>query len=84
MATLPQLFSLSNVRLIVDLSCLEKNTQAPASRYHFLKGTQHEQRDVSSPLQSAQRALNIRLKLFREQQTSTADSYHSLRVTQHD
>ena len=84
MATLPQLFSVSSLRLIVDLNCLEKTTQVPASRYHLLKDTQHEQGDVSSPLQSAQRALNIRLKLFRDQHSSTADSNHSLGVTQHE
>lgn len=35
-------------------------------------------------LQSKQRALDIRLELFGEEHSSTADSYYSLGVTQHE
>ena len=54
-----------------------------ADSYHSLGDTQHAQGDFSSALQSAQRALDIRLKLFGEEHASTADSYHSLGDTQH-
>ena len=58
---------------------LEKNTQAHAAdSYHSLGGTQHEQGDLSLALQSKQRALDIRDKRFGEEDSSTADSYHSL------
>ena len=39
---------------------------------------------LTSALQSKQCALDIRLKLSGEQHSSTADSYHSLGVTQHE
>ena len=37
-----------------------------------------------SALQSKQRALDIRVKLFGEEDPETAESYGSLGVTQHD
>ena len=40
--------------------------------------------DYKTALQSHQRALAIRTKLFGEDHASTADSYHSLGVTQHE
>ena len=39
--------------------------------------------DFTSALQSHQRALAIRIKLFGEEHKSTADSYSQLGVTQH-
>ena len=40
--------------------------------------------DFTSALQSHQRALAIRIKLFGEEHESTADSYRELGVTQHE
>ena len=40
--------------------------------------------DFTSALQSDQRALAIRIKLFGEEHESTADSYRELGVTQHN
>ena len=40
--------------------------------------------DYSAALQSHQRALAIRIKLFGEEHESTADSYRQLGVTQHN
>ena len=40
-------------------------------------------RDYEAALQSSQRALDIRIKLFGEEDESTADSYMHLAVTQH-
>ena len=45
--------------------------------------TQHMIGDFTSALQSEQRALAIRIKLFGEEHRSTADSYRQLGVTQH-
>ena len=39
--------------------------------------------DYRASLQSKQRALAIRIKLFGEEHESTADSYRELGVTQH-
>ena len=39
--------------------------------------------DFNSALQSDQRALDIRVKLFGEEHSDTAQSYYSLGVTQH-
>ena len=39
--------------------------------------------DFTSALQSNQRALDIRIKLFGEEHESTADSFRQLGVTQH-
>ena len=54
-----------------------------AESYHSLGVTQHSLGDFISALQSAQRALDVRVKLFGEDHASTAESYHSLGVTQH-
>ena len=40
--------------------------------------------DYNAALQSKQRALAIRIKLFGEEHESTADSYKTLGVTQHE
>ena len=61
------------------MHCLEKTTQA----LRTVGTTQHELGDYSSPLESTQRALNIRRALFGEDHLSTADSYQSLGATQH-
>ena len=44
----------------------------------FTRGDQHSLGDFTSALQSAKRALQVRIKVF---ERSTADSYHSLGVT---
>ena len=54
-----------------------------AHSYHSLGVTQHSLGDFTSAMQSAQRALDVRIKLLGEDHASTADSYHSLGVTQH-
>ena len=41
-------------------------------------------KDYKATLQSKQRALAIRIKLFGEEHESTADSYRTLGVTQHE
>ena len=45
-----------------------------AESYHSLGVTQHSLRDFTSALQSAQRALDVRIKLLGEDHASTADS----------
>ena len=72
------------MRLISGLNSLENNTQPQLTVIIHSGVTQHKQNDFSSALQSTQRALEIRLKLFGEQHSSTAESYHSLGVTQHE
>ncbi|XP_068750729.1 uncharacterized protein [Montipora capricornis] len=54
-----------------------------AHGYHSLGVTQHSLGDFTSALQSAKRALQVRIKVFGEDHASTADSYHFLGVTQH-
>ena len=49
-----------------------------------LGGTQYNIHDYSAALQSEQRALAIRIKLFGEEHESTADSYRELGVTQYN
>ncbi|XP_020612424.1 uncharacterized protein LOC110050800 [Orbicella faveolata] len=49
---------------------------------HSLALTQYKLGNFSSALQSAQRVLDIRLKLFGEEHSSTADSYYLLGITQ--
>ena len=51
--------------------------------YLSLGVTQHSLGDFVSALQSAQRELDVRIKVFGEDHESTADSYDSLGVTQH-
>ena len=46
--------------------------------------TQHKLGDFTSALQSHQHALDIRVKLFGEKHSVTAQSYYSLGVTQHE
>ena len=73
-ATLLQRFSLNSVRLTSELNCSEKTTQT-AQSYYSLGVTQNELGDFTSALQSHQRALDIRVKLFGEEQAVTAKSY---------
>ena len=47
------------------------------------KRKEHIQRKYSEALESTKRALAITLKLLGEQHSETADSYHSLGITQH-
>ena len=53
------------------------------SSYFSLGETQHQMQGYKAALQSHQRALAIRIKLFGKEHESTADSYFSLGVTQH-
>jgi len=57
-----------------DLAVLEQKA---------LENSQHALGDFSSALQSKQRALDIRFKLFGEEHPGTADSYHTLGDSQH-
>ena len=81
--TFLQLFGLNSVLLILGLNCLEENTQAQLT-VTIHSGT-HNRRKVTS-LQlfgpNSARTLDIRLKLFGEEHSSTADSYHTLGDTQ--
>ena len=54
-----------------------------ADSYYSLGNTQYKVDDFTSALESHQRALGIRLKLFGEKHASTADSYYSLGNTQY-
>jgi len=63
---------------------LSGDQTSTADSTHSLGNTQHELADFSSALQSAQRALDIRRKLFGEEHSSTADGYYLLGVTQHE
>ena len=60
------------------------NSQAQLRITIHIGATQHEQGDFTSAIQSDQRALDIRLKLFGEEHSNTANSYHSFGVTQHE
>ncbi|XP_068751516.1 uncharacterized protein [Montipora capricornis] len=66
---------------------LRTNKQKPnaflAHSYHSLGVTQHSLGDFTSAMQSHQRALDVRIKLFGEDHASIADSYHLLGVTEH-
>ena len=46
--------------------------------------TLHEMENYSEALQSKQRALDIRVKLFGEEHLETAECFHSLGLTQHE
>ena len=63
---------------------LALHQEALAMSYADHGKTQHAQGAIHSALQSKQRSLNIRRKLFGEEHSSTADSYHLLSVTQHE
>ena len=58
--------------------------QSTADCYSLLRITQNELGDFKTALQSKQRALDIRIKLFGEEHRSTAVSYYSLGITQHE
>ncbi|XP_068751285.1 uncharacterized protein [Montipora capricornis] len=66
---------------------IRKNTKETkeflAHSYHSLGVTQYFLGDFASAMQSFQRALHVRIKLFREDHASTAGSYHFLGKTQH-
>ena len=67
------------MRLITGINVLEKNTQAQLTVV-----TQLGSGDLSSDREFTQGAqLDIRCKRFGEEHLNTADSYHSLRLTQH-
>ncbi|CAH3129484.1 unnamed protein product [Pocillopora meandrina] len=71
----------------------EEKTHFRSSRFHMFKSliptyfshgvTKHASGDLSSALQSKQCALDIRVKLFGEEDPDTAQSYFSHGVTQH-
>ena len=56
----------------------QEEHSSTADSYHSLGITQHKVGNFSSALKSKQRALDIRLKLFGDQNLSTADSYFPL------
>ena len=55
-----------------------------ASYYYELGITQHKMGDFKAALQSKQRELDIRIKLFGEEHQSTAVSYYSVGITQRE
>ena len=55
-----------------------------ANSYFELGITQHKLGDLTSALQSKQRAFDIRLKLFGEEHGSTVNSYFDLGIIQHE
>ena len=57
--------------------------ESTANSFSELGVIHHEMHDYKAALQSHQRALGIRIKLFGEEHESTADSYRTLGVTQH-
>ena len=59
-----------------------RDSKSTADSYRNLGVTQYNMDDYSAALQSHQRALAIRIKLFGEEHESTADSYMDLGVTQ--
>ena len=72
--------------LIHEPNCatLTLHQEALAKTYADHADIQYTMQNYSQAVQSAQRALNIRLELFGEEHASTADSYHLLGVAQHD
>ena len=60
------------------------NHPSTADSYYSLGVTHHELGDFNSALESQQRALGFRRKLFGEDHSSTADSYHSIGVAHHE
>ena len=63
---------------------LALHREALAKSYADHADIQRKMKNYSQAVQSAQRALNIRLQLFGEEHSSTAESYHSLGITQHE
>ena len=61
---------------------LGEEHKSTADSYRDLGVTQNEMHDYTSALQSHQRALAIRIKLFGEEHESTADSYREIGVIQ--
>ena len=65
-------------------NCLEiEEHESTAHSYRELGVTHHGMHDYKAALQSHQRALGMRIKLFGEEHESTAHSYRTLGVTQH-
>ena len=62
---------------------LDISLKSTAESYHSLGDKQQAQGELSSALQSKQGSLDIRLKLFGEEHSSTAVSYHTFVETQH-
>ena len=63
---------------------LTLHKEALAKSYADHAEIQSKMQNYSQAVQSAQRALNIRLELFGETHPSTADSYHSLGERKHE
>ena len=61
---------------------LTLHREALAKSYADHADIQRKMKNYSQAVQSAERALNIRLQLFGEEHSSTAESYHSLGITQ--
>ena len=79
-ATLPQLFSLHSVRLISALNPFQKNTQAQLKVTIHSEITNMQRVTIHTHQLFSLHSVFIRLKLFREEHSSTANSYHSLGV----
>ena len=68
----------------ISPACIGENHESAADCYRQLGVTQYNMHDYSAALQSHQRALTIRLKLFGENYESTADCYRQLGITQYN
>ena len=68
---------------VLTPTTLAFHQEALANSYAHHANVQCKMQNYTQALQSAQRALDIRLRLFGEQHSSTADSYNSLGDTQH-
>ena len=68
--------------LISEGNYLVKNIQRPLIATMNL-GLQNMHRALTPAVESQKRALDIRMKLFGEDHTKTADRYHSVGATQH-
>ena len=71
------------MHLTSALNCLEKNTQTLLIVIIALELLNISLGNFNAALYSKQHTLDIHLKLFGEEHADTANSYHSLGITQH-
>ena len=69
--------------LISEFNCLVKNILRPLTATIQYGVTQHSLSDYTAALESAKRALDIRIKFFGEEHSETAESYHLVGIIQH-
>jgi len=90
---LPRPITRQSSRIRRPVTAVTEQPSRLADSYHSLENGQHQNDDLISATPSKKqalksnieeiRALDIRLKIFGEEHSSTADSYHSLGDTQH-